>query len=426
MNNLAEIKKAFQRKIQGHSYNINIVIAIIIGTMGGSFAVLYRLVIEIIKNLFSYQSLFYSPAAGALLAGLVIHFGARNARGHGIPVVIESVKRHGGRMTPRGLLTEGLASALTIGSGGSAGRVGPIVEIGAGIGSLIGQALKDSEEYLKTFLACGAAAGIAAIFNAPVAGVFFSLEVLLEEMKSHHLSLIIISSLTADIIARGILGDSPAFLLPAVQPVANLELTFFVPLGIIAALIGELFIWFFFSADKVFRRMPINNLSKPFLGGLIVGILGIWFPQIMGVGFEPIEDMLWGRINFIILPVLLLLKIIATSITLGSGASGGVFAPLLFIGAALGEAWGGFLSHLFPGWIGFPAAYVFAGMGGMISAAINAPVFAVILMFEITRNYNLVLPLLVTCVIASIVSTRIERGSIYTRKVEDKGLILEK
>ncbi|RMH89452.1 MAG: CBS domain-containing protein [Calditrichaeota bacterium] len=410
--------------------------AIVIGLLGAYGAIGFRFLIKLSHRLFfqtweysldwvqamPWWERFFLPAVGGLLVGPVVYYIAREVRGSGIPEVMEAVALRGGSIHPRVIFAKVVAATLTIGSGGSAGREGPIVQIGSAIGSALGQLLEVSARRLRTFVACGAAAGIAATFNAPIAGALFAVEVIIGDFAVHQFSAIVISSVVATVISRHYLGDFPAFNVPNYELVSPYEFIPYTLLGILAGLTAVLFIHSIYRTQDAFDRLNLPAYLKPAVGGMLVGIIAIFFPQIYGVGYESINDALWGRDVRWLLGVLVLAKIFATALTLGSGGSGGVFAPCLFIGAMLGSLVGKEFHLLYPDISASAGAYALVGMGAVVSGATHAPISAILIIFELTNDYRIIPPLMVSCIIAVLLSTYLKKESIYTEKLVRRGL----
>ena len=379
------------------------------------------------------------PAVGGLLVGLLVYFFAREAKGHGVPEVMEAVAIHGGRIRPRVAAVKSLASSICIGSGGSVGREGPIVQIGSAIGSTIGQALHLSNDRVRNLVACGAAGGIAATFNAPIAGVIFALEVILGDFKLHYFISVVISSVTASVIGRIVFGDIPAFPLPAEYGIQSLwEYGFYILLGVLAALIGVIFVRLLYWTEDLFDKWTsVPEWVQPAVGGALLGGLALAYPlftpttwvgvpQIFNVGYEVIGKALSNQLLLGVVLSLLILKIVATSLTLGSGGSGGVFAPALFMGAMLGTAVELAIRILFPSIIAPPGAYALVGMAAVFAASAHAPITAIIILFELTGDYRIILPLMLTVVIATLLAQKMLAGeSIYTLKLSRRGVRLK-
>jgi CIC family chloride channel protein len=414
-----------------------LMLAIIIGAVGGYGAVLFRYAIKLSQYLF-YQNkedfLTFAgtippyltvglPALGGLIVGVLVSFGAPEAKGHGVPEVMEAIALREGRIRKRVALVKILASGICIGSGGSVGREGPIVQIGSSMGSTIGQLLNISGKQLKTLIGCGAAAGIAATFNAPIAGVLFSLEILLGDFGLSSFSPVVLSSLLATTISRHYFGDFPSFIVPPYSLQSSWEIFIYPVLGILAGLVATLFILTLYKCEDIFERLWIPNFLKPALGGLMLGLLLLRWPQVFGVGYGGINIALNGAIPAMLLLILALVKILATSITLGSGGSGGVFAPSLFIGAMTGGFFGWGAGYFFPGLTADPGAYALVGMGALVAGTTQAPITAILIIFELTNDYKIILPLMSSCLISTVITSVMQHhGSIYTLKLLRRGI----
>ncbi len=363
-----------------------------------------------------------APAVGGLFVGPLVHFVAREAKGHGVPEVMEAIALRGGAIRPRVVVVKALASAISIGSGGSVGREGPIVQIGSALGSTIGQVLGVSSRQLRTLVGCGAAAGIAAAFNAPIAGALFAVEILLGDFGVPQFSPIVISSVVATVVSRHFLGNFPAFVVPAYELVSPFELLPYTVVGIVAGGVALAFISVLYSAEELFERIPIPEYLKTPIGGLLVGAIGIGLPEVFGVGYGSINAALTGELPAAMLAILLGAKILATSITLASGGSGGVFAPSLFLGAMTGGFVGTFVHDLFPAYTATSGAYALVTMGAVVGAATHAPITAIIIIFELTGDYHIIPPLMAACVVSSLLATWLRRDSIYTLKLRLRGI----
>ena len=358
------------------------------------------------------------PIIGGLIVGPIIHFFAPEAKGHGVPEVMQAILLKGGVIRGRVAFVKTIASAITIGTGGSVGREGPIIQIGSSIGSIIGQFFRVPSRRLKTLVACGAAAGIAAAFNAPIAGALFAVEIILMDFAVAQFSPIVISSVMATVISRGFEGDFAAFIVPKYELISPYEIGFYFILGALSGVVSYLFIKaLYFSEDYFDSKLKFPNYLKPVLGGLGVGIIALTFPQIMGVGYDTINNALFGNMIWYIALALVFIKILATSLTLGSGGSGGIFAPSLFMGAMLGYFFGSFVHQYFPDITASPGAYALVAMGGLVAGTTRAPITAIIIVFELTNDYHIILPLMITCIISTILSARFSRESIYTLKL---------
>jgi len=364
------------------------------------------------------------PAIGGLIFGPLIYFFAREAKGHGVPEVMLAVAQKGGRIRPIVAAIKSLASAICIGSGGSVGREGPIVQIGSALGSTWGQLFQMSDARIRTLVACGAAGGIAATFNAPIAGVFFALEIILGEFSTRSFGIVVIASVTASVIGRAAFGNVPSFPLPAYQVLHVAEFPFYVLLGILGALAGVAFTRMLYWCEDRFDALKMPEYLKPVPGGLLLGALGFFLPQVFGVGYPAMSMALAGKYALGLLALLVIAKMLAVSLTIGSGGSGGVFAPSLFIGAMLGEAYGTFLQGMFPGLITHPSNFGLVGMAAVFAGAARAPITSVIILFELTGDYSVILPLMIAVVISTIVAEASGKETIYTLKLRRRGIEL--
>ena len=424
------------RGVHMHQHVYLSIIAILIGILGGYGAVLFRYAIKATQYAF-YQNTddiltfahtlpFYLklalPALGGLIVGPLVYFGAREAKGHGVPEVMEAVALKGGRIRPRVALVKIIASGITIGSGGSVGREGPIVQIGSSIGSTIGQLFKAPVLRQRTFVGCGAAAGIAATFNAPIAGALFAAEVILGEFGLSTFSPVVLSSVTATTISRHYFGDFPAFILPTYKLVSLWEIFFYPLLGIIVGLVALLFITVLYKSEDLFDDLKMPEYLKPALGGLMLGCILIVWPNVFGVGYGTINLSLKNQLPFLLLLTLVFVKILATSITVGSGGSGGIFAPSLFIGAMTGGFFGWGVHEYFPLITSDSGAYALVAMGALVAGTTHAPITAIIIIFELTSTYEIILPLMITCMMSTLITTSLKRGSIYTIKLGRRGV----
>ncbi len=417
------------------------ILAIIVGVVAGLGAVVFRWLIKGFQQGFfgggeAYLSflgdyyVIFIPAAGGLLVGLLIYFAAREAKGHGVPEVMEAFAIQGGRIRPRVAAVKSLASSICIGSGGSVGREGPIVQIGSSFGSTLGQWLNLPQEWIKTLVLCGAAGGISATFNAPIGGVFFALEVIQRRMVVSNIAPVVISSVAADIVALKFLGESPSFGIGSYTMVSYWEMLPYVILGAICAFAGLSFTHLLYKCEDVFNKRKVPEYLKPVFGGLLVGCIGLYSYDLFGVGYGEtywegsmsIDYALMGKIGLGSLAVMAVLKIIATSTTLGSGGSGGIFAPSLFIGAMVGGAFGTAVHDFSPGLTASSGAYALVGMGAVFAATARAPITAIIMLFEMTRDYSLMLPLMGAVVVSTAIAHRLDKESIYTLKLVRRGV----
>lgn len=366
------------------------------------------------------------PAAGGLAVGLIMHFLIRdNKKISGVPEVIWAVAFKGGKLGPA-MGFKGLLAAATIGSGGSAGPEGPIVEIGSSFASYLGQRLKLSLGDLRLFAGCGAAAGIAGVFGAPLGGVFFALEIVLGEFSVSAFAPVVLASVAAAIVSRTFLGDQPAFQVTVGSIGSLWDILPYMLLGIFSGLVSVLFVSAIASSQRFFKNLSLPGWIKPGLGGLLVGLLGILAPQVQGEGYHVVTAVLSGNLIWWVALILVLAKILGTAFTLGSGAPGGSFAPALFIGAMLGGAFNQLAILLLPQFFRVNPAYSLAGAAGVVAGALGAPLTAGLLIFEVSGTYRVVMPCLIVVAAATAIAHRLSQGSIYTRALHQDGVPLDR
>jgi len=411
-------------------------LATIVGLAGGFGAIGFRYLIDLFQtitygakgNLLEVVTAtpwywkVWVPALGGMVVGPLVYFLAREAKGHGVPEVMEAVALRKGVIRKRVVLVKSLASAVSIGTGGSVGREGPIVQIGSAIGSTIGQLLKVSAERIRTLVGCGAAAGIAATFNAPIAGSMFALEIILGDFGLATFSPIVISSVVATAVSRHFLGNTPAFIVPPYRLVSAWELPLYVLLGLFCALVAVAFTTTLYKMEDVFDGFKFPEYLKAVVGGLILGLMALLFPHILGVGYPAIDLALAGRLSWWFMLLLVAFKILATSITIGSGGSGGIFAPSLFLGAMAGGFFGNGIHALFPDITASAGAYSIVGMAAVVGGTTHGPLSAILILFEMTGNYRIILPLMIACIISSVAAGQLLKESIYTLKLARRGV----
>lgn len=429
------------------------VLSILVGIVAGLGAVAFRALIALFHNLLflgkfsgAYDANAHTPASpwgplvilvpvvGALgVVFLVKHF-APEAKGHGVPEVVDAVYNHKAIIRPVVSVVKALASALSIGSGGSVGREGPIIQIGASFGSTISQLLRLPPWQRITMIAAGAGGGIAATFNTPVGGVLFALEIVMHEVSARTLVPVVTATATATYVGQLFFGPHPSFYIPAVettffQLTNPLVLVAYLPLGAIAGLVSALFIHSLYAFEGFFeKRVKGGYYVQHLVGMLIVGLMmyvlmvrfGHYYVQ--GVGYATIQDVLTGtQFSIYFLLLLFVLKLLATSLTLGSGASGGVFSPALFLGATAGAVYGIILHQLFPSLDISTPAFAVAGMAGVVGGSTGAAMAAIVMIFEMTLDFTVILPMTLTVALSYAVRRRVIRDSIYTRKLTLRG-----
>ncbi|OBG28609.1 chloride channel protein [Mycobacterium sp. E3198] len=370
------------------------------------------------------------PVIGGLLYGPLISRFAREARGHGVPEVMIAVAENGGRIRPQVTVVKALASALCIGSGGSVGREGPIVQIGAALASSMGQWVRMPENRLRVLVACGAAGGISATFNAPITGVFFAVELILRELSVEAIFTIMLSAMVADVISRVFFGSAPFLTqLPtgiALDHIANYLLIAL--LAAIAGAIGVLFKNVLYKTedlcDRIWGQRP--DWARPAVGGLVLGLLLLAVPQLYGVGYPVMYAAFAGHYALWFLLILAAGKMLACSLTIGIGGSGGVFAPSLFVGATSGMAFGLIVHQLIGPGAGEPALYAIVGMGAVFASAARAPLTALASTVEMTGDFTLTLPVMLAVAVGTTVSRALSYGTIYTTKLLRRGIDIER
>ncbi|MDF2368500.1 chloride channel protein [Sneathiella sp.] len=428
------------------------VLAVFVGIIGGVGAWVFRMLIGFFHNLlflkqfsFHYDANIHTPTdvwgawvilvpvVGAVGVAWLVKTFAPEAKGHGVPEVMDAVYYNEGRIRPVVVIVKSLASALSIGSGGAIGREGPIIQIGATFGSMVGSWVAMPTRQRVILMAAGAGAGIAATFNAPLGGVLFAVELLLVSVNAFSIVIVSIATVVATYIGRLLLGAYPSFEVPALQiPDFGISpawgLILFIPFGLICGLAGTLFVRAIYWAEDRFDAMPGNYYSRHMLGMLIVGIM-IYLMQryageyyLEGVGYATILDVLTNALSdpwFLLL--LFALKLVATCLTLGSGASGGVFSPSLYMGATLGAAFGTIVQSVFPETgIGIPV-FAIAGMAAMVGSTTGAIFTAIVMLAEMTGDYNTALPTILCATTAYALRRKLSPASIYTLKLNRRG-----
>lgn len=365
------------------------------------------------------------PAAGGLLLMPLIRWIAPEVRGSGIPEVLEALALRGGRIRKRVPLFKLLATALSLGSGASAGREGPIVQIGGGLGSIVAFYTKASVRQTRTLVACGAGAGIAAVFNMPFAGAIFALEVILGGFQAVKIAPIVASSVVATVVVRVFMGDHPALMHVDFFMRYHWELVLYALLGVFIGFLSAVLIHGIQSFHRLFSRIPVGWWWYPAIGGLAVGVLALFTPHRFGVGYYQINDVILHKTHLVLGATLALtaVKLLSTSISVGSGASGGVFAPSLVIGTFAGASFGIVAGYFFD--VSHPSNYALIGMGAFLAGAMRAPISATLMLFELTWHPMVIVPLMLATAAASIVSALLKRESIDHWSLVARGIRLE-
>lgn len=366
-----------------------------------------------------------TPIVGSLIAGYLLFRYFPLARGSGIPQTRAAVFIHDGRISLRSVIGKFLVTALTLASGIPLGREGPSVYMGAGLASSIGRRLGLSRNQIKWLLPVGGAAALSAAFNTPIAAVLFTLEEIMGDLHAPVLGSVVIASATSWMVLHLVLGDSPLFQVAGYHLVSPYELLIYALLGIVGGFVAVGFVKLLLWLRSRFQRLPASTLwLHPVAGGLVVGAFGFFVPQVMGVGYDQVERVLNGDVIIKTVLLLALLKIIAVSVAYASGNAGGIFGPSLFIGAMVGAGVGG-LAHLaFPASTAGPGAYALVGMGAAFAGVVRAPLTSVIMIFEVTRDYAIIVPLMIANLIAYYISHKLQRETVYEALALQDGLHL--
>lgn len=410
-----------------------LIAAFVVGVGGGLGAVAFRYLIlgesrfamGVLAPAFAFMgraNVIPVLIAGGIITSFIVERFAREAKGHGVPEVMAAVAIRSGVMRPRVIAVKSLASATCIGFGGSCGREGPIVQIGSAIGSVLGQICRAPSPIVRTLVACGAASGISATFNAPIGGVFFASEVILGRFEPRSFASIVVASVVAAVVGRSFFGNHPSFTASAFYLVSPAELGLYALLGVIAAVWAAGFTRLLYYIEDRFEAWRIASWFKAALGFGLVGVIGIRYPQVFGVGYDSVDAVLSQHVPALHALALAALKPIATSLTLGSGGSGGIFAPSLFTGAMLGDAFGTVAHALFPTWTATAAAYGLVAMAAVFAAAAEAPITSIMIVFEMSSDYTIILPLMVCTVIATLLGRRLLGYTIYEMKLVRQGI----
>lgn len=417
------------------------ILAAVIGIIAGFVAYLLVSLIGLLSNLIFFQRfgleipdlhghtlgplVIVVPVIGGLIIGLMAKYGSSKIRGHGIPEAMEAVLVNRSRISPIVAILKPISAAVAIGTGGPFGAEGPIIQTGGAFGSIIGQLIHVTAAERKVLLACGAAAGMAATFSTPIAAVILAIELLLFEFKARSFIPLVIASTLATAVHFGLMGRGPMFEVGALDFGIPNSLPFYIILGLICGVFAVGYSNVLYWVEDQFERLPIDSMWWPAIGGLALGIIGFFVPRVLGVGYGTISSILNNEFPITVLFGILIFKSIALFVTLGSGTSGGLLAPTFMVGAALGASFALIVNSIIPGANLSPGAYALVGMAAVFGAASRATFTFIIFAFEITRDYNAVLPLMLVCVIADLVALRFMRNSIMTEKLARRGLRIQ-
>lgn len=409
-----------------HNYNAlaaECLYALVVGFITALAAICFNFMIKSVHSVSvwalpeTWWAIPLSISVGGLLTGLFLWWRSKDLNPGGVSGVITSVFAQHGLIHGRVALIRMISAALTIGSGGSVGREGPIVQIGASLGSKFAQILKLSEHNTVILLSCGVAAGISSAFNAPIAGIFFALEIILARFTYHSFGLIVLSSVTSCVITRLLVGDLAEFSVPIYILQNSWEMILCLGLGLVSALVGVTFTRSLAISEKMFSHIKCPIWFKPAVGGLLCGAIAIFYPQIMASGYDVMNEAMNSHLAITLMLALVIAKIIGTSFILGSGGAGGDLAPSLFIGCMLGGVYGCVVNYIFPGSTAATGAYALIGMATVFAAAARAPLTAVFMIFETTANYYMLMPILAASVVAALFASVLDKESLYTLKL---------
>ncbi len=423
----------YPRWLEAHpaigSRPVMFLLAALVGVLGGLGATAFKELSGIAQEVFVGSSssipwyrVILIPVCGGFLAGILLHLLPKEARGHGVSEIMEAVTIRRGILNLRAAFVRSLSSLMSIGSGASIGREGPIVQMAASVSSRVGQLLRVSKENQSILVGCGVAAGLAAAYNVPISASFFVMEIIIGNFAIDIFAPLVISSVTSTLVYRKMFGNDPVYGTPHFMMVSNWELIAYVLLGVFSGIAAAYFRRALSFSDKMFSRVEIPIHWKLALGGLLLGLIGIWRPEVWGNGFTPINSILKNEMAIGLIIQLFFLKIVATSISVGSGASGGVFTPTQFVGATLGGFFGHAAHQLFPQYVALPNVYALVGMGCLMAGTTYAPIMAIMMIFETTLNYEIILPLMLSCIVSSTIARKFHRDSIYTEKLRMKGI----
>jgi CIC family chloride channel protein len=409
---------------------IFLVLALVIGALTGLAVVAFILLTERMgMRLYPvggapWRRLLF-PVAGSLGIGYLLYRYFPNARGSGVPQTKAALFAREGRITLRTVLGKFFCTSATLASGIPLGREGPSVQIGAGIGSVLGRLLGLSTEQVKKLIPVGAAAAIAAAFNTPLAAVLFSLEEITGDLYAPVMGAVVLASATAWVVLRVLLGDHPLFKVPQYQLVSPAEFAVYAVLGLAGGVVSAAFARLLLGMRARFLRFPQKTAwFQPLAGGLLVGVMGWFVPQVMGVGYGFVGEALNGRMAFQLMALLVVLKLFAVTGSYASGNAGGIFGPALFIGAMLGGTVGTVAHHLFPAYTATPGAYALVGMGAVFAGIVRAPMTSVVMIFEMTQDYAVIVPLMIANLVSLFIASRLQHEPIYEALAVQDGIHL--
>ncbi len=409
-----------------------LVLALVIGALTGAVVVAFILLTERLgMRLYPVRSepwrrlLF--PVGGSLVIGYLLYRYFPNARGSGVPQTKAALFAREGRITLRTVIGKFVCTSGTLASGIPLGREGPSVQVGGGIASVLGRLLGLSNEQVKNLIPVGAAAAIAAAFNTPLAAVLFALEEIMGDLNAPVMGAVVLASATSWMVLRLLLGNDPLFKVPQYQLVSPWEFVAYAVLGVFGGFVSVAFTRLLLGMRARFLRLPQNTVwFQPLAGGLLVGVMGWFVPQVMGVGYEFVGDALNGRMVFHLMVLLLVLKLFAVTTSYASGNAGGIFGPALFIGAMVGGIVGMIAHHFFPAFTATPGAYALVGMGAVFAGIVRAPMTSVVMIFEMTQDYAVIVPLMIANLVSLFIASQLQHEPIYEALAVQDGIHLPK
>jgi chloride channel protein, CIC family len=421
-NRLAELRR--------REHQVILVLALVIGALTGAAVVAFILLTgRLGMRLYPaggapWRRLLF-PVGGSLGVGYLLYRYFPNARGSGVPQTKAALFAREGRITLRTVVGKFVCTSATLASGIPLGREGPSVQVGSGIASVLGRLLGLSNEQVKNLIPVGAAAAIAAAFNTPLAAVLFALEEIMGDLNAPVMGAVVLASATSWMVLRLLLGNNPLFKVPQYQLVSPWEFAAYAVLGVAGGLVSVAFTRLLLGMRARFLRFPRNTVwFQPLAGGLLVGLMGWFVPQVMGVGYEYVGDALNGRMVFHLMVLLLVLKLFAVTTSYASGNAGGIFGPALFIGAMVGGTVGTIAHHLFPAFTATPGAYALVGMGAVFAGIVRAPMTSVVMIFEMTQDYAVIVPLMIANLVSLFIASQLQHEPIYEALAVQDGIHL--
>jgi CIC family chloride channel protein len=427
-------------RLTRHEQVILFILAVIIGLVVGACAIVFREAIGVVQffgfgvatermqlavSSLPWWRVLLVTTGGGLVVGLIVRYLMPSGRPEGVADVIAASALRSGRMSLRNGIGAAAVSAVSLGAGASTGREGPVVHLGASLSAFVAEKLHLGRGLSRTLLACGVATGVAASFNAPIAGVFFALEVVLGNYALGAFAPVVIASVTGTVLTRAYFGNFPAFVVPASYINSFLEFPAFALLGVVCAIVAIVFLRLVALSTAAIEETGLPVWLRPAVGGLLVGLIALFYPQVLGVGYEATDLALHGQFLLHTLIILIIAKVAATAISLGAGFGGGVFSPSLFLGAMTGGAFGVVATLAFPDLSSGYSAYTLVGMGALSGAVLGAPISTILIVFELSANYELTIAVMVATAVASLVTRYVHGESFFGWQLQSRGIQIE-